>query len=386
MSEEQTDEQPQRARRGFIAQALYGTPKNLIFTVCTVIVIGTMITNSAARKKELNEQKTHKTEYPVQFDETGKIAPLPPKTSVLTSEGETPELLPTPKPAAPPEKAEEVKPTIPETTQKEITENHNALTALEEKIAVQEKTITALSEQVQSIAALREEISAIETRSSQKLASFTLFSQLRETANQGKNFKSTLDQLLELNKTNPRTNALLIQLLPVATTGLHSMEELQKQFTAALDAFLQRDTGNTFTHNLRKLIRIRKIGEQTGTDDESILARAEKSLTAQDLQATLKTLDTLTPEGKKSMAAWVRSAQEYINAQSTITALQLSLATDTPVEAPKSVTVEIPPAPQTSPAPPGKTEEEPPQPLVDPAPPAATPDAEEPAQDDKVAQ
>ena len=172
------------------------------------------------------------------------------------------------------------------------------------------------------------QVSAVQDRSSQKLASIALFSQLRETASRGASFKTMLDPLLELNKANPKTNALLLQLLPVATTGLHSAEELQKQFTTTLDATLQRDKGSSFAHNLAKLIRIRKIGEQTGNDDESILARTEKAVAAQDLPAAIKHLDTLSTEAKKLMAPWVRAAQEHLNAQSTLTALQLSLASD----------------------------------------------------------
>ncbi len=353
-------------RQGFIAKALYGSPRSFFMTVATVLVLGTMISNGITRpspSRAKNHQALIDAQKAKEAKEEAALAKTdakPEEKSILTPDG-TPDLKPEevkPEEAKPEEaKAElapqtkegyeaqistlnkrlesletktgdnETKSAVSEAALNEISRTQDALAGLEQKIADQEKTIAALNEELQTVAALRDKMDAMESRSSQRLASITLFGQLRDSARRGETFKPILDQLLELNKANPQANALLMQLLPVAATGLHSMEELQGQFDAALDFALERESGTGFGSNMKKLIRIRKIGEQqSGTDDESVLARAEASVNAQDLRTAIKETEALSPEGKKSMANWVRMAQEYVNTQGTIATLQLALA------------------------------------------------------------
>ncbi len=336
--EEHEDEQlPEpRSGRGFIADFILSNPRNFFFTIASVLVVGTMLSNGVGRPAS----RVHHTvkpnpdaALPASSPESAKpespaeaTAPaLPEKKQETQAETQTPKTEPateTPAAASP-----AVQNAVSEAALSEISRTHDQLAALEQKIAEQEKTINALSDQLQSVAALRDKMDAMETRSTSKLASITLFGQLRDAVSRGEPFKPQLDQLLELNKSNPRANALLIQLLPVAGTGVNNPAELQKHFADALAATLQNDEDGSLSGNLKKLIRIRKIGsQQTGMDDESILARAEASVTAQDFPAAIKTLAALSPEGKKSMTAWTRSALEYVDTQNTLAALQLPLS------------------------------------------------------------
>ena len=318
-----------RSRRFTLARYVFKNPRNLFTTIACVLVLGTMVSNGYQRdsKSKIHSHTSQpKSETPELEKE--KLPPVAENTAD-TPTPSTPEKDNPQKPEVPSEipAATQVQSAISEAALSEISQTHDQLTTLEQKIAEQEKTIAALSEQLQDIAALRDKIDVIENRSSEKLASITLFGQVREAAIHGDAFKPLLDQLLELNKTNPQANALLMQLLPVAATGTHSTEELKNQFADALAATLQHDTTNSFSGNLRKLIRIRKIGaEQTGMDTESILARAEASVTAQDFRSALKTLSALNAEDKKTMATWMRNAQESLDTQSTIIALQLALS------------------------------------------------------------
>lgn len=348
MSDE-TDEGQAHKNPNMLARIALSSPRNLLLTVCTVIVLGGLLSNSITRRAE---QRTKPRTPPVTAHKATSVL-IPEETPAEKPEAHKPQETPAtqetkPAPDTKPASAmdalnariealegklktdkSEAQSAISEAAISQINHTQESLAALEEKIAEQEKTIAALNEQLQNVAHIREEMDAMESRSSQRLTSITLFSQLRDAANHGDSFKPLLDQLLELNKANPKVNALLTQLLPVAGTGLRTMEEMQKEFTDALNATLERNTSNSFMSNLHKLIRIRKIGEQKGMDDESILARAEAALQAGDMQASVKALDALSAESKKTMVNWLRNAQEYINAHNTIAALQMELATAT---------------------------------------------------------
>lgn len=345
MTEEHEEDEPTPRRGNPIIRWLIGSPRNVFLTVGTVFILYSMATNTQRHREYRQSLKGENTantipstpdaedteNYPSVFN------PAPAETKNTPAESpkaeSKPAEIPTPAPAAPLSPAPE--PAVNTATLTEITRTHDQLVALEQKLADQQKTIDSLSQQLRDVAALREKIETTQTRSNDRIATITLFSQLRDAAAHGEPFKPQLDQLLELNKNDAKVNALLIQLLPAAPTGITSPEELQKQFATSLAAILGRDNGDSFATNLKKLIRIRKIGaNQPGMDDESILARAEAAVNAKEFAPALKTLEALSPEAKKLINPWIHHTQEYINTQNTLASLQLALANPAPITAP----------------------------------------------------
>ena len=328
MNEETDVEIPKRSNASALFTALLGSPRKLLMTIVVTFVVGNMIITRAEKYFGTDKSTPRSEDSIAKKTETLDIF-KPKEQEESITKSQKPPADPEPKIEAATPNSESSEPTfsvVEKSTAAPDNTLSNKLSALEQKITEQQKIIDRLGEELEHVKTLREKMDSIEATASKKLASLTLYSQLRESVNRGEAFKPLLDQLLELHKTNPKGNALLMQLLPVASTGTLNTNTLQKKFTEALNKSLQNKNNGSFSNNLKKLIRIRKIGEQTGIDDEAIFARAELSVEKEDTRAALKTLESLSVESKKSMATWMRAAQDYVNTQNTIIALQNALA------------------------------------------------------------
>ena len=118
----------------------------------------------------------------------------------------------------------------------------------------------------------------------------------------------------------------LAQLKPYATDGVPTLPILQMQFqTLVPKAMAAGQDSSLIARNLQSLIRIRKVGDQEGSSDEAILARAEAVLDRGDVAASLKNTSTLSANAKGIFSIWNDHAQAYINAHDALRNLQLAL-------------------------------------------------------------
>lgn len=194
------------------------------------------------------------------------------------------------------------------------------LAELEEKLAQQSDKLEALSDQLAQFEQKRQASTRLIDEQNRSLASLSLLVQLRQALLRGDGFRSEVEALRELNNTNAKANAILVQLSGVATGGVYTLSHLQNDFRITLEYTLQQLAGNSFTANLKKLVRIRRVGEQqNGNDDESVMARAEAQLERGEVSTALKTLDALSPESKKLFSPWQKAARDY---QSTLSAVE----------------------------------------------------------------
>lgn len=159
------------------------------------------------------------------------------------------------------------------------------------------------------------------------LSLLTVYGQIKEAIARGEHFEAAHTQLTALSQARPKTLEFLQQLKPYTIKSAPSLDQLKQGFGAALQSAL---SGNTDKHslkgNLHSLIRIRKVGEPEGGDDQAILARAESKLARGEIEAAASELAALTPEAKQAFAPWLERAEHYIKLHTIMDALQLDLS------------------------------------------------------------
>jgi hypothetical protein len=105
-----------------------------------------------------------------------------------------------------------------------------------------------------------------------------------------------------------------------------TQEILEQQLLSAIE---QRQTSmddrSSWLGNMRALIRIRKEGEPTGDDDESVIARIEAKLKKGDVANALKESEGLSSLASGFFAAWKDTATHYVSLHEALYALELDL-------------------------------------------------------------
>jgi hypothetical protein len=207
-------------------------------------------------------------------------------------------------------------------------------------------------------------VASAQLQTVRQLSALASFVPMKEAILRGEPFDIPLAQMLNFTNGNRKVEALAGQLRPIAKEGTPSLSTLKTEFSGLLPKALASggETGS-FSNNLRSLITIRKTGEQAGSTDEAILARAEKRLEQDDLDSTLKELSALSSAATSVMAGWTEKAKRNMLIRNLINEMQLALTQDVPAVQSSMPAREIAPVPATAE----------PAPVANAAPPAVEP-------------
>lgn len=175
-----------------------------------------------------------------------------------------------------------------------------------------------------SVTAMQQQLSDIQSKNQQQLLALSALQEMKDTVQRGEAFGEALQQLTQLAGENERAQALLGQMAPYARSGV-SLSQLQAMFETTVPKALAADEDNIFKRNLRSLISIRKVGDSEGSDDESVIARAETKLNRGDVEASVKELAALSPSAGGRFATWVNKAKIWMYLRNKLDALQLAL-------------------------------------------------------------
>lgn len=200
--------------------------------------------------------------------------------------------------------------------------------ALEEKLAAQET----------HVAALTAKLDAIEQQSTDRISAIIALEQLRTALAEGRSIDVPWTRIKHAVNGNDNAARLVAALEPSLMAGIDTLATLQDDFETALpNALDPNEQSSSFVTNIRSLISIRKIGAQQGTDDESVIARAEIHLARGKVDACLKELSALSPDAANRMNPWMARAERYAQAQTLMNELYLAFTGD-PAIAPTGAT------------------------------------------------
>jgi len=208
----------------------------------------------------------------------------------------------------------------------------------------------SLAQQQTAIQALEAQLGDMQARQSHQLAALTAFAPLKDAVLRGDGFGGELAQLAPLIQDNAKAQDITKQLAPLAEKGVGTLATLQSGFEVAVAKALEAKAHpGTLQRNLQSLIRIRKVGDVQGNDDEAVIARAEAALNHGQVEAALKELSALSPTASGVMAEWTDKAQVFIRARSLINALQVAIAEGgTPLKPPVAPIESVPESPPES--------------------------------------
>jgi hypothetical protein len=214
----------------------------------------------------------------------------------------------------------------PDTTQSELVLSREIH---DERLAQLEATI---KEQQAAVETLKTQLASAEAKSAEKLTVIASIGQIKEALARGESFVLPLGQLSLVARTREELLPLLETLAPYSNQGLPTLSELQNEFNKSAKTALGSDVqANVLSRVFSKLISIRKVGEATGTDDESIIARAEVRLERGEIDACLQELSTLNAQNAIAFSAWVQTASQRQKALRSLSALEQMIAHSTPV-------------------------------------------------------
>ncbi len=101
-----------------------------------------------------------------------------------------------------------------------------------------------------------------------------------------------------------------------ADSGIAALEDLQAEFSLYARQLLASSAVSEDGQGLRgafaRLLRVRPLTPQDGTDPPAILSRAEDALRRNDLSGALDELADLSQPGKDILGDWIESAQTHI--------------------------------------------------------------------------
>lgn len=212
----------------------------------------------------------------------------------------------------------EVKPEAPTEEQAATTVVPEAeVTALKEELAVLEKRIAALEK---------------EKESEQKSSSlFERLYRLRMKIEHGERADEVIATLKDLSLPEEQTN-ILVMLDDLNRQGIPPRAVLVRQFSERADQYATApEEGASVVKEaeswLKKQIVIRKVGDtHKGTDDGSVIARAEAFVKAGKIKEALAETDTLSTNGQRFFAAWRAEAERRLQADSLVEQLEKSVA------------------------------------------------------------
>lgn len=146
------------------------------------------------------------------------------------------------------------------------------------------------------------------------LASLGLYEKMAEEIDRGLPFAGTLNELSALYAGDKFFDEIIAPLKPFANEGIPPVALLQETFSQSIHSSASPAAGETawdkFKSNIGSLITVRKVGgEHQGTDDASVLARAEAYLSEGDLSHALSELEGLSESAAAEMKDWVNGAR-----------------------------------------------------------------------------
>ncbi len=224
-----------------------------------------------------------------------------------------PELPPEPaaRPAPPP------LPTAPPTFPPRISDLEERIDKLERMQENQQTILAALKETRQAIRALENRLDEIEQAAPQARPDMTAplihFYRFEKKALSGEPFREALGYLLSDDTLPPSVHVALNTLREDSRKGVASEDTLRAEFTEALELYVHPSAsgdvkGGFFsetTKNLKSLVIIRKVGEHEGSDDGSIVARAEQRVGEGDFAAAAQELRQLSDESIGYFEEWL---------------------------------------------------------------------------------
>lgn len=206
--------------------------------------------------------------------------------------------------------------------------NNPAESTDNEKLSLLDETVASQNTALQT---LNEKLTMLEHSSSHHISALMVFIQLKTTFDMGAAYVLPLATLKNIFADDEKKLAMLAPLSSYAEKGAPTLAGLQKQFSQQLLGVDYASAGNSLSRWLQSVVRIRKIGEQqTGSDDESIIARAEAKLQAGKVDGALTELASLSAQAAAIMAPWVASAKDFLTMQKAISEMELSLSSPSP--------------------------------------------------------
>jgi hypothetical protein len=336
MSEQETDEKSS-------SETKYPTPlKRFILTVIGlfvfVILFGEIVPRLMFEKENRNtadiKQDVAKPEETLESKETTANV-INQETSTITTPSfedaettATSELIASNPATSPAPQAPSTEPTIIQSSEKD--KEH--LRELEEKItSLQIIHETAISE-------MQKKLEAQNIESQHKydslISALIVFGQLKETVSSGKPYAGELEQLKKFTAGNSEIEKAISLIEPDANTGITISSKLKSNFTPLIKQALTNKDESALRKIFHKFITVRKVGEQSGSTDEAILARAEMKLVQNDLSTTLGELEQLSPEAKEIFKDWQEDAHKLLKIQKNLSRLQLLLTQTNTVQEP----------------------------------------------------
>lgn len=213
----------------------------------------------------------------------------------------------------------------------EAPQDNKQLHALEEKIAALESAHeVAISELKTKLDARNE---TAQNNAEAMLSAMVIFGQLKDAVGSGRPYDTELNQLRKFTETNSQIAEIIDALDKNSASGIITLAKIKANFSPLIKQALINKDENIAAKIFHKFITIRKVGEQAGSDDESVLARAEIKLTEDDLSSALSEMEGLTPQAKEIFDDWREDAQGFLDARKNLNKLQLFLIQTEPVSA-----------------------------------------------------
>ncbi len=256
---------------------------------------------------------------PQQQASTEKIAePLPPakdneqalpQNTTVTAEQQP----------APPQVADTAQ--TPDNNDQRVSELEEKLKSLQEE---HEKTVAELTSK------FNEQNSSIKNKANAIVATVVMFEELKDKIKNGKPYETELSQLRKTTASKDSINDILNFLEDGAKSGVLTQAQLKAKFPALIREAIISKADGFLQKTIYKFIIIRKTGEQSGDDDEAVMARTESRLNDNDLRGAIKELDTLSTDNQEIFKEWANSAKKYLDTQEKLDLLQVQLTQTDP--------------------------------------------------------
>lgn len=225
-----------------------------------------------------------------------------------------------------------ISPTEPSTQKEPLPQDAEHLYAIEEKVASLEAAHETAIAELKS--KLDTQNSSTKNKIDSMLSSLVVFGQLKDAMNNGDSYDMELNQLKKFTENNSQIGNIITALETNSSSGITTLAQLKTKFTPLIKQALINKNENHMLRILHKFITIRKVGEQVGSDDESVLSRAEIKLSQDDLSSTLNELEQLSPQAKEVFDNWSIDAQNLLDSHANLYKLQLMLTQIEPASQP----------------------------------------------------
>ncbi len=320
----------QKAEEKNSSEKIYPTPlKRFILTVIGlfvfVILFGEIVPRLMFKKEDKTvaniEENSGKTttidpvaDQPARPESSSIISPPPDNTETTISEPAVSDPVASTMPPA-----NGTEPAVTQLSEKD--KEH--LQELEEKItslqAAHEATINEMQKK------LEDQNTDNQHKADSVISSLIIFGQLKDAVSNGKPYAGELEQLKKFTNNNTDITAEISLIEPDAATGIVVLDKLKIRFTPLIKQALTNKDESAMLKILHKFVTIRKVGEQSGSSDEAIFARAEMKLAQNDLSTVLSELEQLSPPAKEIFKDWIKDTQKLLDIQKTLNDLQLLL-------------------------------------------------------------